>query len=48
MNPLRKWFKRNPGRELARLGIEKRRRDVKEVARKIREELGLPADKRLA
>jgi hypothetical protein len=34
--------RRNPARELALLGIEKRRRSVCEVAAQIRDELGLP------
>ena len=45
---LRAFFTRNPGRELARIGIEKRRSDVKAIARQIRRELGLPEDRRLA
>jgi hypothetical protein len=40
--------KRSPARELALIGIEKRRRTVCEVARQIRQELGLPDDPRLA
>lgn len=40
--------KRNPGRDLARIGIEKRRRTVNETTRQIRRELGLPDDRRLA
>lgn len=38
----------NPGRELALIGHENRRRTVREVAREMREELGLPEDRRLA
>lgn len=33
---------RNPGQDLARMGVEKRRRTVSEVARQIRRELELP------
>lgn len=44
-----RWFfsKRNPARELALIGVEKRQRTVKAVARQIRKELGLPDDRRL-
>lgn len=38
----------NPARELAMIGHEKRRSDKKAVARRIREELGLAPDRRLA
>lgn len=41
-------LRRNPARELARVGAEKRRRTVNQVARQIRRELGLPHDPRLA
>jgi hypothetical protein len=33
---------RNPARELALIGHEKRRQDVRAIARQIRHELGLP------
>jgi hypothetical protein len=40
---LKQWLApANPARELALIGAEKRRRDVREVARQIRDELGLP------
>lgn len=42
------FTKRNPARELAILGVEKRRASIKETARRIREELELPPDPRLA
>lgn len=47
MNLLRLFRRRNPARDLARLGHEKRRATVKETARQIRRELGLAADWRL-
>lgn len=37
----------NPARELAKLGIEKRKADVRAVARQIREELGMPPSQAL-
>lgn len=40
--------KRNPARELSLIGHEKRRQDVRAVARQIRDELGLSDDSRLA
>jgi hypothetical protein len=40
-------IRRNPARELAMIGHQKRRQSVKEVARQIRSELGLPPDRRL-
>lgn len=36
------WSKRNPARELALIGHEKRKADVRSVAAQIRRELGLP------
>jgi hypothetical protein len=40
---LKQWLApANPARELALIGAEKRRREVREVARQIRDELGLP------
>jgi hypothetical protein len=41
------FTRRNPGRDLAHIGAEKRRQSIKETARRIREELGLPPDPRL-
>ncbi len=38
----------NPARELALIGVAKRRASVKATARLMRQELGLPADPRLA
>lgn len=44
------WRKRetNPGRELALMGVEKRKATVRETTKQIRRELGLPEDPRLA
>ena len=39
--------KRNPARELALQGVEKRKRTVRETAQQIRREVGLGADPRL-
>jgi hypothetical protein len=35
-------FQRNPGRDLARIGADKRKQSVREKAQEIRRELGLP------
>jgi hypothetical protein len=48
MKLLHLFFRRNPARDLARIGHDKRRSDVKATARRIREELGLKPDRRLA
>lgn len=48
MNIRRLFTRRNPARELARMGHAQRRQSVKETARRIREELGLKPDPRLA
>lgn len=40
--------KPNAARELALMGVQKRRATVRETARQIRAELGLPDDGRLA
>lgn len=46
---LSRFFRRrDPARELALIGVAKRRATVAAVARQIREELGLPDDPRLA
>lgn len=42
MSILSLFSRRNPARELALIGIEKRKADVKATARRIREELRLP------
>jgi hypothetical protein len=42
------FHKKSPARELALIGVEKRRRSIRETARLIREELKLPPDPRLA
>jgi hypothetical protein len=54
MNFLRNWLFRHScnrtiasARELALHGHAKRRQSVKDVARQIRDELGLPPDRRL-
>jgi hypothetical protein len=36
------WRKRNPARELALIGVEKRHQRIIETARRMRAELGLP------
>lgn len=41
------WSKRNPARELALIGVEKRRSIVIERARQMRAELGLPPSQAL-
>lgn len=48
MNWPRLFRRRNPARELALLGVNKRRQSVRDVARQMREELGLAPDERLA
>lgn len=35
-------FRRNPGRELARIGAEKRREKIRDKTRQLRVEVGLP------
>ena len=48
MNALRLLFRRrNPARELARMGHEQRRRALVETTKRMREELGLAPDRRL-
>lgn len=47
MNLRRFFTRRNPARDLARIGHTQRRQSVKETARRIREELGLEPDWRL-
>lgn len=42
------FTRKNPARELALLGVEKRRQSVRETARQMRRELGLSEDPRLA
>lgn len=44
---LRKLLSSNPARELALIGHEKRRQSIRDKARQLREELGLPPDPRL-
>jgi hypothetical protein len=48
MNLLSLFSRPNHARELARIGVEKRRLTVVEKAREIRRELGLPDDPRLS
>jgi hypothetical protein len=48
MNLLRIFQRRNPARELALLGVEKRHRTYRETAQQMRREIGLPEDPRLA
>lgn len=45
---LLQWIRGNPARQLALIGVEKRRQSVRETARQIRVELGLSPDPRLS